>query len=58
LETKLTQIRREVTAGTFDGWLELVFLPLYGKHKGERQAFKCEELKPFDGAKTFRPVKP
>ncbi len=37
---RLEQIRAHILAGTFENWLELVVLPLYGKEKGgERSAF-------------------
>ncbi len=36
-QQRLAQIRSEIEHGAFDGWLELVFLPLYGKQKGEQR---------------------
>ncbi len=43
---RLEQIRAHILAGTFESWLELVVLPLYGKEKGaERSAFVEEVVR-------------
>jgi len=47
-EQRLAQIQRDVQAGTFDGWLELVFLPLYGKNRGKKRADLVERLILFE----------
>lgn len=41
---RLAEIRREVEAGTFSNWLELVFLPLYGKESGAGRGEIVEEV--------------
>ncbi len=47
-EKRLEQIRQEVAAATFDQWLELIFLPLYGKLKGRRRADLVEKVIRFE----------
>ncbi len=45
---RLEEIRREVEAGVFDNWLELVFLPLYGKETGTARSKMVEKLIRFE----------
>ena len=45
---RLTEIREAVRAGKFDNWLELVFIPLYGKYKGEARSLFVEEVLRFE----------
>ncbi|MFP4422865.1 MAG: hypothetical protein ACLFRG_20220 [Desulfococcaceae bacterium] len=41
---RLAEICREVESGTFSNWLELVFLPLYGKESGAGRGEIVEEV--------------
>lgn len=45
---RLEEIREAVSRGTFDNWLELVFLPLYGKETGKRRSMMVEEIIRFE----------
>lgn len=45
---RLEEIRAEIGAGTFDQWLELVFLPLYGKDTGTKRSELVEEMLHFE----------
>ncbi|QTA86563.1 hypothetical protein [Desulfonema magnum] len=45
---RLGEIREAVRSGTFDNWLELVFLPLYGRESGEARAVMAEEVLRFE----------
>jgi hypothetical protein len=47
-EQRLEQIRQAVKDNTFDGWLELAFLPLYGRYKKERRAELVEQVIRFE----------
>ncbi len=47
-EKRLDQIRQAVKAGAFDQWLELVFLPLYGRYQKERRAELIERVVRFE----------
>ena len=49
-EQRLREIRESVEAGTFDQWLELVFLPLYGTATGLARARLAEEVIHFEKA--------
>ena len=44
---RLEQIRAHILAGTFENWLELVVLPLYGKEKGDQRSAFVEEVVRF-----------
>ncbi|MDM8536696.1 hypothetical protein QUF70_08085 [Desulfobacterales bacterium HSG17] len=41
---RLGEIREAINAGIFDNWLELVFLPLYGKETGKERSLMAEEI--------------
>ncbi|MDM8516510.1 hypothetical protein QUF76_09940, partial [Desulfobacterales bacterium HSG16] len=45
---RLEEIRRAVSEGTFGNWLELVFLPLYGKEKGKAKSEIVEQVIRFE----------
>ncbi|MCI5150188.1 MAG: hypothetical protein D3916_12510 [Candidatus Electrothrix sp. MAN1_4] len=45
---RLEEIRSAVEQGEFRNWLELVFLPLYGKETGKRRSAMVEEMLGFD----------
>ena len=45
---RLREIREAVHAGTFDNWLELVVLPLYGKEKGRGRSKLAEDVIQFE----------
>ncbi|QTA81264.1 Uncharacterized protein dnl_35950 [Desulfonema limicola] len=45
---RLEEIREAVKAGTFENWLELVFLPLYGKETGEERSGIVEQVVKFE----------
>lgn len=45
---RLEEIREAVSAGTFDNWLELVFLPLYGKETGKERSQMAEKILRFE----------
>ncbi|QTA86556.1 hypothetical protein [Desulfonema magnum] len=45
---RLGEIREAVSAGTFENWLELVFLPLYGRETGEARSEIAEEVLRFE----------
>lgn len=41
---RLAEIRAAIQAGTFTNWLELVFLPLYGKETGQARSEIVEQV--------------
>jgi hypothetical protein len=45
---RLEEIREAVKAGTFDNWLELVFLPLYGRETGKARSEIVEKVIRFE----------
>jgi len=45
---RLGEIREAVRSGEFDNWLELIFIPLYGKYKGEARSVFVEEVLRFE----------
>ena len=45
---RLKEIREAVSKGNFDNWLELVFLPLYGKETGKERSEIAEEVIRFE----------
>ena len=45
---RLDEIRRAVQEETFDSWLELVFLPLYGTETGTARSQMAEEVLHFE----------
>ncbi len=45
---RLAEIREAIQAGTFDKWLELVFLPLYGKETGIERSLMVEDMLRFE----------
>ena len=45
---RLAEIRRMVEEGDFDNWLELVFLPLFGKETGAARAEMVERVIRFE----------
>jgi hypothetical protein len=45
---RLSEIRKAAADGTFDNWLELVFLPLYGKETGTARSKLVEEILHFE----------
>ena len=45
---RLEEIRSAVERGEFRNWLELVFLPLYGKETGKRRSAMVEEMLGFE----------
>jgi len=45
---RLEEIRAAVRDGTFDRWLELVFLPLYGRERGRARSDLAEETIRFE----------
>ena len=47
-EKRLREIREAVKAGTFNNWLELVVLPLYGKEKGRVRGKLAEDVIRFE----------
>jgi len=47
-EKRLKQIRQAVKADDFDQWMELVFLPLYGRYPKERRADFVERVIRFE----------
>jgi predicted transposase YdaD len=47
-QKRLAEIQREVQAGTYEDWLELVFLPLYGSETGTVRAEIVERIIRFE----------
>ena len=47
-EERLEQIREAAKGGEFENWLELVFLPLYGKETGRRRSELVERVIRFE----------
>ncbi len=45
---RLAEIREAIENGTFENWLELVFLPLCGKETGEARSAMVEEVLRFE----------
>ncbi len=45
---RLAEIREAIQAGTFNNWLELVFLPLYGKETGMERSVMVEDMLRFE----------
>lgn len=45
---RLAEIREAIQVGAFDNWLELVFLPLYGKETGMERSAMVEEVLRFE----------
>jgi predicted transposase YdaD len=45
---RLAEIRDAIKAGAFTHWLELVFIPLYGKERGETRSRFVEEVLRFE----------
>jgi hypothetical protein len=45
---RMAEIRQAVKDGTFDQWLELVFLPLYGPETGEERSEIAERVIDFE----------
>lgn len=45
---RLEEIREAVRAGEFDRWLELIFIPLYGKYRGRERSLFVEEVLRFE----------
>jgi len=45
---RLAEIREAIENGTFENWLELVFLPLFGKETGEARSAMVEEVLRFE----------
>ena len=45
---RLLEIQEAVDSGTFDNWLELVFLPLYGKETGMERSKMAEKVLHFE----------
>ena len=45
---RLAEIRQAIQAGTFESWLELVFLPLYGRETGMTRSELVEEVLHFE----------
>lgn len=45
---RMDEIRRAVRDGTFDQWLELVFLPLYGPETGQQRSEIAERVIDFE----------
>jgi hypothetical protein len=45
---RLAEIREAIRTGEFDMWLELVFVPLYGKDKGPARSELVEEVLRFE----------
>jgi hypothetical protein len=45
---RLAEIREAIKARTFDTWIELVFLPLYGKEKGTARSEMVEQVLRFE----------
>ncbi len=45
---RLAEIREAVNSGEFTDWLELVFLPLYGKETGDTQSNTVEQILRFE----------
>ena len=45
---RLAEIRESISRGTFENWLELVFLPLYGKETGKERAKMAEDILRFE----------
>lgn len=41
---RLAEIRAAIQSGTFTNWLELVFLPLYGKESGQARSELVEQV--------------
>ena len=44
----LAEIREAIENGTFENWLELVFLPLFGKETGSKRSAMVEEVLRFE----------
>jgi len=45
---RLAEIREAIQAGAFENWLELVFLPLYGKETGTKRNELVEQVLRFE----------
>jgi hypothetical protein len=45
---RLDEIRAAVQAGTFDNWLELIFVPLYGRQTGAERSELVEQVLRFE----------
>ncbi len=45
---RLKEIREAVSDGSFDNWLELIFLPLYGKETGKARSDIAEQVIDFE----------
>jgi len=45
---RLEEIREAVRTGEFGNWLELIFIPLYGKYSGKERSLFVEEVLTFE----------